>query len=121
MRYLLILLLITGCAKTGSESAISTDCSTSELVGTWTGDIGLGSDTMVISANCTTTSTYCQNSSSGTLRGTEYVSLYVETGPETPVYGCRATNTAFTCIYAIEEPYLYFNCGNDTLVYERSP
>jgi hypothetical protein len=118
MRLLFIALLLIGCAKNASETAETTDCTGSELVGEWQGEILGQPDTMKIYSSCRVTSTYCD--SIGAISITDDSSATVNvTDALNPVNtGCLPIDQSVICGYVISDGYLFFNCGNDSLTYQ---
>lgn len=118
---LLIAILLTtiGCAEKGSDDAETTDCSTSPLVGIWGGDIAGQQDTMNIFPSCLVKSSYCESTALGQPGDNDSFSIRVTDGPITRHTGCLDEGETAICGYVIDGNTLFFNCGNDSLIYER--
>ena len=123
---------LTACSGGGGSSnpAQTISCESLGIDGTWLGTIASNADTMEIAANCTTTSTYCQSSSTVTIKTVSETCNAGVSSCGTMSFrvnynnnngNCAATGQTYNCNYAVNTAKTIFeyDCGAGAVQYSR--
>lgn len=116
MRFLILSLLLFGCAQGTSTNGATGACAGSPVIGTW--DADASSDVMVFSSNCSGTSSLCSSTFTWpnftATSGTAAINVTSSGGGGS----CLPVGTT-NCAYAISGTQLAFDCGGGVLNYTK--
>ncbi|NDD90653.1 hypothetical protein EBZ37_00990 [bacterium] len=107
-----------GLGACGSDST-SSPCASSPFIGAWAGSRSGNADTLVFSASCAGTSSYCGAAFTYPNLPTPFGAIPLEVTSTNSNTGCLPAGST-TCAYLISSSTLTITCGEgDTLTYTK--
>lgn len=116
MRFLMLTLLLAGCAQGGSSGGSAGSCASSVVLGTW--DADASSDVMVFKADCTGTSSGCGSTFTYPPATATFGTATITVTSTSGGGGCLPLG-ATDCDYQISGALMQFDCGGGVLNYTK--